>query len=133
MWVITPEVCVSVVAKDPTGEGRLCVRARTRGDLERLRRRYCPQLTLAVKDAGTDYEWRAYCTPEEWAEAAARLALAVDYPNMKDRVTNDHRHDVYLDVWVALRRLARPRDRRRPRYAYDENLDPFLIDRGAPL
>lgn len=113
MWLLTPEAFVSVVAKDPSGQGRLCVRARVRADLLRIRRKYCPELTIPER-GGTDYEWRSYCTHADWAAAVARMAEAIDYDNMKARVVSDARHNVYLEAWSVLRRLAHlPRRRNR--------------------
>ena len=105
MWLILPDIAVSVVAKDPTGAARLCVRARTRDDLDRLRRLYCPQLSPAQRNVGTDYEWRAYCPRQQWADTLASIGMGIDYPNMKAVVTDGRRHDVYMRIWSALHDL----------------------------
>ena len=129
MWLITPSFFVSVVAKDPAGQDRLCVRARTRGDLERLRTLYCPGLTKPEGGTGTDYEWRSYVDRTSWAKALGRMAFTLDYRNMKDRVANDRRHNILLEVWHVLKALN-PRAGRAtghrfyPPFPYDET-EPF--------
>ena len=110
MWVMMPQGFYSAV-KD--GD-RICVRARVLRDLTNLRREFCPELTPATSKIGrhTDYEWRAWCSPDEWARAMARMALSINWTNFKDEVTKRQgwkRHDAYLSVWAALRRhLGRP-------------------------
>ena len=50
MWLLIPEGFYSIVQKP--GETELCVRARDRGDLDRLRESYMPGAGADEGDAG---------------------------------------------------------------------------------
>lgn len=103
MWLMTNFGFFSVV--DKSGEGRLTVRSRTRGDLDRLRAHYLPELGPSVAHAGSDYPWRALVDRQPLAEAMMRIVEDVDYSNFKDEVAKtlgkDRAHR-YGDVWSAL-------------------------------
>jgi hypothetical protein len=91
----------------PTDDPRdLQVRSRRAVDLDRLRELYLPELgeTLALK--GHDYQFRAYCTREQWGEALKRIALDIDYTKFKDSPVKsgfrDHKlSSVYMRIWSA--------------------------------
>ena len=103
MWVTSTIGFFSVVQKP--GDDDLTVRARARGDLERLREAYLAGLGEIVEGAGTDYRHRAKCSHEQWAEAMRLMCLDLDYPNFKSAVGKRMGHsraNVYHDVWSAL-------------------------------
>ena len=140
MWVIHPSFFLSIVDKDPTGQGRLCVRARVGNDLRRFRD-FCPELSPNERHEATDYQFRAYATREQVAAAVAKVALDIDYANMKaetERRLGLHRELVYTRAWSALLGLV-PLPRRRGRlfppigFSIDRdrlfNLDPDLRPR----
>jgi 8-oxo-dGTP pyrophosphatase MutT (NUDIX family) len=106
MWLLTDFGFFSVVQK--AGDGDLTVRSRVRADLDLLRERYLPTLSPTVKGGGTDYPYRASASHIAMAEAAAKIVKDIHYPNFKNSVakTQGHaRHDLYSEVWVALRKL----------------------------
>lgn len=92
----------------------LQVRARRRGDLERLREHYLPELGKTIRLKQTDYQYRAYCTPAQWGQALARMAEEIDYVKFKDTAKDDQLHDTLLGVWTTVfsRMSPRPRGRR---------------------
>lgn len=67
----------------------LQVRSRRRIDLERLRENWLPELGKTIKLKNTDYEFRAYCTKEQWGQALARMATAIDYVKYKETTHHD--------------------------------------------
>ncbi len=118
MWLITNFGFFSVV--DKSGDGRLTVRSRTRGDLDRLRAHYLPELGITVAHAGSDYPWRAVVERQPLAEAMASIVADIDYGNFKDEVAKTlgkERAHRYGDVWSAL-------------YGMHEDL-PEAVDLGA--
>jgi len=107
VWLLTTQGFYSVVA-DRGDQRRVVVRARTRGDLEALRRQIADLEVEETPDA--DYRWRARVFDFEWVAAAAQLAHEVDYPNFKESVAErqgPRRASLYSSVWDVLRRLQR--------------------------
>ena len=75
MWVLTTAGFFSIVEKPgDRAAGRLTIRARVRGDLERLRAEALPGLGTIETGAGTDYPFRAVAPRAEVATAMAKLA-----------------------------------------------------------
>ena len=102
MWLFTPEGFVSVVSGEEFGS-ELQVRARSEGDLERLRASWFPELGETRTIAGRDYPFRALCAKEDLAQALARMARGIDYTNFKDTVAQRHsqkRAKIYSKVWA---------------------------------
>ncbi|MFO0295896.1 MAG: NUDIX domain-containing protein [Rhodospirillales bacterium] len=126
MWVLTTAGFFSIVEKPgDRAAGRLTIRARVRGDLERLRAEALPGLGKIETGAGTDYPFRAVAPRAEVAAAIAKLVTDLDYPNFKDAVAarqGSDRADAYGRVWEALRDLtedgAAPRDARPARASW---------------
>jgi hypothetical protein len=107
MWLITNFGFFSVVQK--SGEDRLTVRSRARHDLERLRDKYLPQLGEIMEGEGTDYQFRARVSREEFAEALKKIALDIDYSNFKSSVAREQGHGrahIYHDLWASLWRIS---------------------------
>lgn len=103
MWLATTRGFYSAVLWD---DGRICVRARARGDLERLRE-LVPGMTKVARSPNADYRFRAWCSREDWQGAVAALAAEVDYPNFKNAVakTDPDRSHLYGSVWATLLRI----------------------------
>lgn len=105
MWMMTPLGFYSVVRAH--ANGYVMVRARSKGDLENLRKRMrvtAPIITSRV----ADYPYRLVVRPKVWARIASQFAMeAVRYRNFKDRVAdvNPDRADLYHEVWALLRRI----------------------------
>jgi len=83
------------------------VRTRRAVDLDRLRERYMPDTLgpTVVLDKPSDFQYRAYCTPEAWGAALAAIALDMDYINEKtpvlDREHDDRLYHLYERIWWA--------------------------------
>ena len=106
MWITTTIGFFSVVQKRNTDH--VTIRARARGDLDRLREHYLPELSETLDHVGTDYPYRATATHEQWAEAMRRLCMDLDYDNFKNAVARDMgwtRERVYHNVWSTLRTI----------------------------
>lgn len=112
MWLITEFGFFSVVAKAGDAEaGMLTVRARVRGDLEALGRRYLPTMGPIKASKATDYRFRARAPGAAVASAMALAIEGIGYDNFKSRIRKTQgpaREAVLHDVWHALYRLQRP-------------------------
>jgi hypothetical protein len=75
MWLQTTIGFFSIVQE--AGEAHLTVRARARGDLERLRDGYLPELGAIREGEGTDYRYRATAPHDAVAQAVARLVIDI--------------------------------------------------------
>jgi hypothetical protein len=114
MWIVTVDGFFSVTAYDERIGGArrdaaqlLVVRARVREDLERIAA-WVGDETLETPHA--DYPFRVICDRASWAAYLAGATEEISYTNFKDRVAEAlgwERHDVLMDVWVALRQLQR--------------------------
>jgi hypothetical protein len=116
MWLCTPfgmfMPALRPAGTIPAGDSRLLqIRSRRRIDLERLRSQYLPELGPTIQLPHTDYEYRAYCTHEQWASALARMALDIDYVKFKEQAEKqygDHQlHHTYTAMWgTVFRKLS---------------------------
>jgi hypothetical protein len=64
--------------------GKLCIRARVREDLERLRDSYLPALGPILPNAGSDYPFRAYASRKKVADAMVRAVIDIGYDGVKE-------------------------------------------------
>jgi hypothetical protein len=106
MWLITSIGFFSVVAHADQPD-TLLVRGRVRDDLEALRRGYLPDLEI-VEGSGTDYQYRAMVSREEWEHAVRGLVADIDYSNFKTAVAErqgPHRARIYARIWMVLHEL----------------------------
>ncbi len=101
MWLFLSNAFLSVVSKGPDPD-KLCVRARVKGDIERV----FPGFEV-VPNAGTDYPYRAYIPRELVASRMADLINGLGYGNFKNAVVEPERHDAYMRVWEAMYRYQR--------------------------
>lgn len=90
----------------PAGDQRLLqIRARRHRELAILKHEYMPNAGEIIHLPFTDYEYRIYCTHEEWAQVMAQLARDIDYVKFKDttsRYKDDKLHTAYLRIWNTL-------------------------------
>ena len=103
MWLVTRYGFFSVVQKP--GDKDLTIRARTRADLEELRRQYLPEMGAIRTGEGTDYRYRASATHTAFSEAVHRTIVDIDYANFKNTVSAEQgpeRAHVYSRVWDNL-------------------------------
>ena len=108
MWIFTDCGFFSVVCKE--GRPEICLRARAAIDLEEFRARHCPSLSPTAANCGTDYQYRAWASPDAVTAALASVVAALKYTNFKKRVGQTQgagRAAVYGRVWQVLLDLER--------------------------
>jgi hypothetical protein len=102
MWVFTKNGFFSAV-EHFEDSNLIHVRARFRGDLERL----CGEYGILPKVActpGNDYMYRMDFDRSEWARIISSEASGIDYDNFKDAVHDGTDRDrAYMNCWSALR------------------------------
>lgn len=94
MWLFLSDSFLSIVDKGDKSGKTLLVRARKKGDIERV----FPTATV-IEGGGTDYQFRARIDREEVALRVAESVRNVSYPNFKSSVIERDRHDAYMGVW----------------------------------
>lgn len=107
MWLITEIGFFSAVRDRHTGE--IMIRARSRGDLERLCRDHIGDHPILTTE-DSDYRHRLRTSAQTWARAVENIAMAIDYDNFKDRVAEVQGPDraaIYSDVWHDLYEIQR--------------------------
>lgn len=107
MWVFLNNSFMSIVAAKGK-KNMLLVRARVNGDIEKV----FPKAIVATTPAN-DYRYRAFIPRDVVAKAMADQVRKIDYPNFKDSVKEDLRHDHYMQVWMAA--FAMQRDYLQPK------------------
>lgn len=98
-WIFFPDAFVSIVAHRDLPDS-LLVRARVRGDLEKL----FPGVEVEEL-AWADYRFRAVIPRNEVAAVVAERVACADYSNLKARVSEPERHDAYTSVWNVMNRF----------------------------
>src|SRR3954447_22785950 len=93
MWAFTRSSFLSLVA-DPDDPDMLTVRARNRGDIEKLFTAYTASMT-----PGRDYKYRCVIPRQEVAEALLSEVSKIDYASFKDSVSEPRRAFWYCGVW----------------------------------
>jgi hypothetical protein len=123
MWLFTKHGFFSAVCArqgdgkhgKPVDPDRIMVRARLRGHLEALKKRFADLLgTCDIKDfAGTDYPFRLFVAKTAWAQIVGALAEETDYDNFKSKVARhqgstgrDYEHSLH-EVWAVMHRLQK--------------------------
>lgn len=85
MWLLTNFGFFSIVQKPEDIASRsLTIRSRVKGDLETLREKYLPQMGEILKNAGSDYKYRARVSKSDLAIALLQIGLDIDYSNFKN-------------------------------------------------
>lgn len=113
MWIMTSFGAFAPALRKPgtrpaTDPREIQVRARVEQHLDYLRDLYMRDtLGPTIRSAGTDYEFRAYCTRQDWAGALAQMALDTDYHSFKDTTkrfpaTDWQLHNLYLKMWSLI-------------------------------
>ena len=99
MWLCLNDAFLSIV-DDGKVDGCLVVRARRKGDIEKL---FPSVKVITLKSR--DYQFRAHVSRELIAEQVAAQVMAIDYPNFKDSVQDNDLHDAYAGFWQLHARL----------------------------
>ena len=110
MWISRSDSFLSIVAlAGPAADpAQLLVRARVAGDIERV----FPTATVTHAPQH-DYAYRAVVPRIQVATALAAAVHSIDYPNFKNSVLDQARHDAYLECWMAMHELQRRKAHRR--------------------
>jgi hypothetical protein len=101
MWIFLSDAMLSIV-EHRDDAAVLMVRARVKGDIQRV----FPKAEVLTTPAA-DYRFRANVPREEVAAAMTAAVEAINYDNFKNTVSDQARHDAYLDVWSATMGLQR--------------------------
>ena len=123
MWVFTKHGFFSAVCArqgsgkhgQPVDPNRIMVRARVRGHLEALKKRF-PDLLgkCEIQEfAGTDYGFRIFVEKPAWSQVLAGLAEETDYDNFKSEVARHqgkagaaYERSLH-DVWSVMYKLQK--------------------------
>ena len=101
MWLFCKNGFFSAV-KHNQRSGKVHVRARFKGDLERLCAAHAVKPNVVMTPDG-DYRYRMDFSMFTWRRIVAAEAIRIDYTNFKDAVHDGtHRDRAYLDVWAAM-------------------------------
>ena len=93
MWVCFNDGFCSAV-QDRNNPDGLVVRARRRKDILNI----FPDKKI-VEGGSTDYNYRVYCTKEEFANLVANSIKNIKYDNFKNSVRDYDLHELYADFW----------------------------------
>ena len=111
MWLLTPVGFFSIVQKaTDAAKNTLTVRARVKGDLEALRKRYLPAMGEIAESRTNDYRFRAVVPRADVSAAMSKMIEDLDYSNFKSEVAKVQGHareHVYHDVWSVLYKLQK--------------------------
>lgn len=106
MWIFLNNAMLSIV-QHRDDSGKLMVRARRAGDIERV----FPDAEV-TETLRADYRFRAVVDRKVLADKLGLLANGIDYDNFKSSVDDVSRHDAYMDVWSAMLNEQRRRLRK---------------------
>jgi len=118
MWIFTKHGFYSATLS-PTKKGHIQMRARTRADLERLKRAFPEQLNQAkiIETPAAYYRWRIVMTPCKFTVVAMKLADEIDYGNFKNACSanglDTHPHHAVWSIMMREQERERERERRR--------------------
>jgi hypothetical protein len=123
MWIFTKHGFFSAVCArqgdgkhgKPVDLDRIMVRARIRGHLEALKKRFPNPLGDCdiQESAGTDYAYRLFVPKSAWTQVVAGLAEETDYDNFKDEVAHHQGKEGAAyerslhEVWSVMHRLQK--------------------------
>ncbi len=97
MWICMNDSFFSIV-NIPGDPDQLKVRARFEGDIEQV---FGPNVRVR-KTPHRDYLYRAYVDRRLVAEVLSKRIENINYPNFKDSVLDQGKHDAYSDVWGVM-------------------------------
>lgn len=95
MWICLNNGFFSIVAQRGSDD-RLVVRARRKGDLERVFG------VEGIASPGRDYAFRAFMERDDVASVLMCNVLGIDYPNFKNSVKDNALHSAYNRVWSVM-------------------------------
>tara|TARA_B100000242_G_C42744976_1_gene347468 strand:+ start:100 stop:411 length:312 start_codon:yes stop_codon:yes gene_type:complete len=103
MWIVLNKSFLSIV-KNRNNENELLVRARVKGDIEKVF-----ENADVFEDENADYKYRAYIDRKNVADKISDELLKINYDNFKNSVSKDeyNRKNAYMNVWSALNKLQK--------------------------
>ena len=103
MWIVLNKSFLSIV-KNRNDENQLLVRARVKGDIEKVF-----ENADVFEDENADYKYRAYIDRKNVADKISDELLKINYDNFKNSVSKDeyNRKNAYMNVWSALNKLQK--------------------------
>ena len=103
MWIVLNKSFLSIV-KNRNNENDLLVRARVKGDIEKVF-----ENADVFEDENADYKYRAYIDRKNVADKISDELLKINYDNFKNSVSKDeyNRKNAYMNVWSALNELQK--------------------------
>jgi hypothetical protein len=121
VWIFTKHGFFSAVCArhgdgghgQPVDPDRIMVRARVRGHLESVKKRFPDLLGQCEiqESVGTDYAYRLFVEKSAWTRVLAGLAEETDYDNFKSQVARHqgpagaaYEHSLH-EVWSVMHRL----------------------------
>lgn len=107
-WICFTDSFLSIVA-DPVRKDTLAVRARARGDIERV----FPKAKVVCLP-NRDYAFRAHLPRKVVADAIAKRVLDTPETNFKGGTPENDRHDAYVRCWQAMADFQERRGHGRP-------------------
>lgn len=106
MWLFTVIGFFSVIEHRDDKE-LLLIRARVKGDLERLKEKFLPNLgPILATPTGADYPYRALAWRSDFSNAMLKMVSHLNYTNFKSAVSKNQdwpRHDLYMKVWSIMK------------------------------
>jgi len=108
MWIFIRDTgFFSIVQNDRCQPGELVIRARCRGDLDKLQEKLLADYGFAGKVIDTpkaDYNCRMFAARSIVAQAIAQAVTDITYDNFKNTIPSAEtaRHDAYFNVWSAM-------------------------------
>lgn len=101
MWIVLNNSFLSIV-KNRNNDSELLVRARVRGDIERVF-----SDASVFEDINADYKYRSYIQRETVARVVSQEITKIGYDNFKNSVSKDdsRRLEAYMNVWGALNKM----------------------------
>jgi hypothetical protein len=111
MWIVTTFGLFSVMQEE--GAGNPTVGALVRADLDQLRDRYLPGLSVIEVTQGRDRGYRATVSRQELSDAITKIVADITYDNLEAEVMREQSHvpaRVYAEVWATLDNGLSPLD-----------------------
>ena len=101
MWIVLNDSFLSIV-KNRNSDRELLVRARVRGDIEKVF-----SDAEVFEDISADYKYRSYIQRETVATVISQEITKIDYDNFKSSVSKDDskRSEAYMNVWSSLNKM----------------------------
>jgi len=101
MWIVLNDAFISVVEHRHDID-LLMVRARKEADLRTIF-----PVAKITHTPQADYQYRCVVERAVMKDAMAREIDRIDYPNFKDSVKDNERHDAYTEIWSTMFSWAR--------------------------